>query len=125
MRTITEVASFSESPVSWIIWSANLACVLTVIGVGSALVIKRKALFLFPLIAGIAATHGLHWMTASRSGVYPVPKVVRTLENVDDPAGQVPVISTSMPVDVIAWGAALTVVFAGVVERKRTSREKR
>lgn len=117
----TEVASFSEYPGAWIIWVVNLACIFTTIFLGVSLAVKKKALFLVPLVAGIAATHGFRWFTASLYHDYPVPTVATFPDAVDAQGQAIPLISQSAHVDLIAWGAALTVILVFVANKKRAN----
>lgn len=117
----TEVASFSEYPGAWIIWSVNLACVLAIVFIGGVLAVKKKVLILLPLVLGIGATHGFRWFVASLHHDYPIPKVTIVQEVVDDPGQAIPLISHSTRVDIIAWGAALTVICAAAAEKKKAN----
>lgn len=118
----TEVASFSTYPGAWIVWGANLACVLVVVVLGVSLALKNKGLILLPLVLGFAATHGFRWFMASLRHDYPIPTVATVQSVVDDQGRYIPLISHSARVDPIAWGAALTVLLAAAVEKRRANK---
>ena len=118
----TEVASFSAYPGAWIVWGANLACVLVVVVLGASLALRKKGLILLPLVLGFAATHGFRWFMASLRHDYPIPTVATVQSVVDDQGRYIPLISHSARIDPIAWGAALTVLLAAAVEKRRANK---
>ncbi len=114
----SEVASFSEFPVAWTFWALNLGFVAVAVATGAFLVVKKKILFLAPLVIGFAFTHGFRWLRASFTHDYPIPKVAHVESYVDSEGRPIPLLSSTTNIDPIAWGAGLTVILLTLRTRK-------